>query len=462
MNSLSNGDGTIGAWLARGKFGRHSLHNSEGNPCKTYHASKGLTKLANSSEAWIAKNANKYPAIKPQIMADFAAGRLTNRPCFVTNIVMVLVPNTDWKLSIHNLDNSDKSHKNFDYGIAELNVSQDGVIPCLISAFIGAVNGTIEHAVRQLSTNNDDDNDDEPPARIQHLLKMWETSPGENPKITQKSGTGNQKLYHEQKRAWHLPTIIGNMVASHVQSDVVKSKRTSKKVVLKVFGSKKAFRAAAKAKSFELLVNTGAIGNCSNSYLTIENLWSRFSFERKSHKPSIPHFKLDVNKPGEIDMSEMTTCARSLNSASGWTRDKFLVAVLTQIRVELTPAVHNYLEGEQMMRKVVDELDEKTPEYTITDRGHNDILPPTFKTYDLRLQHYVIIKNKTDDKRCMVVMRGPGAVPNKLLKILVDSGVYLLWYKNIDAVDKVDYGATVRDALVRLASNGNGISYVYK
>jgi hypothetical protein len=197
--------------------------------------------------------------------------------------------------------------------------------------------------------------------------------------------------------------------------------------------------------------------------LTIENIWSRFSFERESHKPSIPHFKLDANKPDKIDMSELTTCARSLNSAAGWTRDKFLVAVLTQIRVKLTPTVRRYLEGEQMMRKVVDDLETKTAEYTITDRGHNGILPPTYNTYDLRLQHYVIItpKSKTDDTRCMVVMRGSGAVPTKLLKILVDNGVYLLWYKNIDAVDKADYGDTVRDALVRLASNDGGISYMY-
>jgi hypothetical protein len=253
------------------------------------------------------------------------------------------------------------------------------------------------------------------------------------------------------------------MVKDHIQSDV-EAKRTSKKLAVEVFGSMTTFRAAAKAKSFELLINTGAICNCSYSYLTIEKLWSRFSFERESHKASRQHFMFDVNKPGEIDMSELTTCARSLNSSSVWTRDKFLVAVLTQIRVTLTPAVRSYLEGEQTMRKVVDKLETKTPEYTITDRGHNGILPPTYKTYDLRLQYYVVItpEDNVDDTRCMVVMRGPGAVPTKLLKILVDKGVYLLWYKNIDAVDKVDYGATVRDALVRLASNGNGISYVYK
>jgi hypothetical protein len=290
---------------------------------------------------------------------------------------------------------------------------------------------------------------------------MWQTSPGENPKITEKR-SGNNKIHNKQKHAWHLPVIIYQMVASHIKHDV-EAKRTSKKVVVKVFASMKAFRAAAKTKSFALLVNTGAICAWSNSYLTIENIWSRFSFERKSHKPSIPHFKLDATKPGEIDMSELTTCARSLNSTSGWTRDKFLVAVLTQIRVKLTPAVRSYLEGEQTMRKVVDDLETKTPEYTIIDRGHNGILPPIYKTYDIRLQHYVVIapEDNMEDTRCMVVIRGAGAVPTKLLKILVDNGVYLLWYKNIDAVDKADYGDTVRDALVRLSSNDNGISYIY-
>jgi hypothetical protein len=210
MNCLSNGDGTIGAWIARGKFGRHSLHNSESRPCNTCFASKLRTNIANSSKAWLTQIAHKYPEIKDRIMADFAAGRLTARPCFITNIVMVLEPNTYWKLGIHNRDNSDKSHMNFDYGIDELNVQQGEAIPCLIEAFVGAVNGTIYHALRQLSTSTSNDTDtDKPPARIQHLLNMWKTSPGKNPKITQKNGTGNQKLHKQQKRAWHLPAIIG-------------------------------------------------------------------------------------------------------------------------------------------------------------------------------------------------------------------------------------------------------------
>jgi len=48
MNNKSFGDGTVTAWLARGRFGRHSLKNSHGRPCNKCYASQVLTNLASS------------------------------------------------------------------------------------------------------------------------------------------------------------------------------------------------------------------------------------------------------------------------------------------------------------------------------------------------------------------------------------------------------------------------------
>ena len=48
MNGKSRGDGTVTAWLARGRFGRHSLHNSHSHPCNKCYASQVLTNLASS------------------------------------------------------------------------------------------------------------------------------------------------------------------------------------------------------------------------------------------------------------------------------------------------------------------------------------------------------------------------------------------------------------------------------
>jgi hypothetical protein len=111
--------------------GHETLHNSKGRPCNTWFAAIS-SEGRSTPGGYVRSLCSNYPTItNAQFWAEYE--RLGGVSA-LTGVRMVLEPNAPNRASIHNLDNTDKSHARWTW--FETNVRQDGdAIPCLRQAW---------------------------------------------------------------------------------------------------------------------------------------------------------------------------------------------------------------------------------------------------------------------------------------------------------------------------------------
>jgi hypothetical protein len=214
----------------------------------------------------------------------------------ITGVPMVLEPNAEHRVSIHNLDNTDKGHSNWTLDLFELNVSQHYAIPCLRQAYTAVY--------ETLNTIFEDGVDTA--VDVAKFRANFNSTPTENGVTT---GCGTPE-YDRQLLKMHLPHIIGQVIAYHCQSDIKKERMERPPEFKK-------FKAKLKQKVVDLF--TKQHGRCfySGITMTIHNEWTRFSLER------LDNTKAHFNEDGTIPDTTVLIC-RLFNVTAQMSRAKVL------------------------------------------------------------------------------------------------------------------------------------------
>ena len=288
--------------------GYESLLNNNTLSCLICSAKK-CSDYCKTRDGFIRSLLIKYPAITRAIYE--AAILVIEGKCPLTGHQMPETSNAEFAVGIHNLNNDDPSHSTFFLACQEANCSQHDAIPCLFEAWTSLITNMLFDEPVEVRI-----------ARVVEFKKNYKQTPQENG-VTAPHST---KEYNKQMKELHLPLIISDMVAAHVQGDLriqllpamstANRRKLKKKVQLPLFNK---------------LIAQAASCKYGNVPLSIKNAWNRFSMERLDN--SKPHFTPDG------DISNIVFICRMINTRStGWNRKKLLETVLTQPLVPVTDA----------------------------------------------------------------------------------------------------------------------------
>jgi hypothetical protein len=286
------------------------LNNSASHPCNACFAKKMTVKHA-TPDVYIQTLLQNYDNIS---RADFDAKLLENNGrCFLTNVP--LTTDGTWRFSIHNLDNKDKTHQNWNIGCQRLNAQQHDAIPCLMAAIDDIFQIVAGGNIHTLYVD---------------MFANLANTPVQNKVIATSSRT-DYKIYNKQLLTYHLPSILCNSINYHVDGDKKDGRLTAAQV--------SAFRVWLKSnrKQFYYSIVSKMThvqhGKCAVSGvpLSIDNNHRRFSLDR------VDNSKAHFGPQGELD--NIRFISRIFNTRRGWTRALFLEALLSQIRMPLQAEV---------------------------------------------------------------------------------------------------------------------------
>jgi hypothetical protein len=286
--------------------GHESLKNSASRPCNTCFATMTSIRDA-TSEGYVTRLCAKYPPhINPMSFMKVYDGFGGISPW--GGVKMVLAPNADNRAGIHNLDNTDKTHKNWTIDLCEFNVQQHGdVIPCIETDYT-----KVYTKMNEIFTNISDD-----AATDAHLNKFttnFNSTPKQNGVTA--SRTEDSKLYDRQLQEKHLKKIMAIAIANHYANDIKKNR-------IKPVADPKKFKKDLVEKVLALILKQ--LGKCHYNHipLTIKNLYTRFSLERLDNNKA--HFNAD----GTITDTTVIVC-RLFNVSAQMSRKKLLTYYLNQ------------------------------------------------------------------------------------------------------------------------------------
>jgi hypothetical protein len=211
------------------------------------------------------------------------------------------------------LDNTDKTHQNWNIGCQRLNAPQHDAIPCLMAAI-----DDIFHIVAGGNTHT---------AAVDMFANLGNT-PVQNGVIA--SSVTDHKLYNKQMKSYHLPAILSNSISTHVNGDKKNGRLTNAQV-----STFRAWLKSNKTQFYNSIVSKmhAQHGKCAVSGvpLSIDNNHRRFSMDR------VDNSKAHFGPQGQLD--NIRFICRIFNTLRGWTRALFLEVLLTQIRVPLQAEV---------------------------------------------------------------------------------------------------------------------------
>jgi hypothetical protein len=214
-------------------------------------------------------------------------------------------------VGIHKYDNS-KEHipSNCFLEFQDMNVSQHKAIPCLFCAWKDLYTRLLDQFVNPYIDNS------------QHLLDMRLQY-----KMTIKDlgilyNKHNRQMYELQVQNRVFPRILRHAIQYHISEDIVK-----KRFKLPTNISRTQFVDIVFKNSLNLLDEQSWKCAYSHVNMTIENIWTRFSFERINDK--ISHF----TESGKV--SNIVFICRLLNTSEKLSRMKLLDNLLHQNLVEI-------------------------------------------------------------------------------------------------------------------------------
>jgi hypothetical protein len=289
--------------------GHETLRNSAGYPCNTCFATMSSIKRV-TPEGYVAGLCHNYPShINSTSFMEKYNGFGGISPW--GGVKMVLKPNAENRASIHNLDNTDETHKNWTIDLWEFNVQQDGdAIPCIETAYTD-----VYTKMNEIFASPTADDAATTAAHLEKFTTNLKSTPKQNG-VTPSSMT-DKKLYNHQMKKMHLRTIICRAITNHYHEDVFIAKR------MKPVADPKKFKKDLVEKVLALILKQ--LGKCHYSHipLTIENLYTRFSLERLDNNKA--HFNAD----GTIPDTTVVVC-RLFNVAAQMSRKKLLNYYLNQ------------------------------------------------------------------------------------------------------------------------------------
>ena len=288
--------------------GHETLRNSTKNPCNTCFAAMTLIKGA-TPEGYVRRLCSKYPSHINQtsfMKVYDSFGGISPWG----GVKMVLKANADHRASIHNLDNTDKTHKNWTIDLCEFNVPQHGdAIPCIETDYT-----KVYTKMNEMFTSPTADDAATTAARLEKFTTNFKSTPKQNGVTA--SYTENSKLYDRQMREKHLRRIIGNTIVHNYAGDIKKNR-------MKPVADPKKFKKDLVEKVLALILKQ--LGKCHYSHipLTIKNAYTRFSLERLDNSKA--HFNAD----GTIPDTTVVVC-RLFNVSAQMSRKKLLTYYLNQ------------------------------------------------------------------------------------------------------------------------------------
>jgi hypothetical protein len=294
--------------------GHETLRNSAKHPCNTCFAAMKSIKRK-TPKGYVAGLCDNYLShINPTSFMEVYDGFNGISP--IGGVKMVLEANADNRASIHNLDNTDKTHKNWTIDLCEFNVRQDGdAIRCIETDYTEVYTKMNE----MFTSPTADDSLADPTTTAAHLEKFttnFKSTPKQNG-VTANCMT-NCNLYQLQMREKHLRTIIGITIAYHYKDDIKFNR-------MKPVADPKKFKKDLVEKVLVLILKQ--LGKCHYSHipLTIKNAYTRLSLERLNNNKA--HFNAD----GTIMDTTVVVC-RLFNVRAQMSRKKLLNYYLNQTR----------------------------------------------------------------------------------------------------------------------------------
>jgi hypothetical protein len=183
------------------------------------------------------------------------------------------VPNGVNCVGIHKYDN-DKNHTqdNCFLEVQELNVCQHEAIPCLFCAWKQLFNCLLNQRMFPEQQDN--------VKHLEYVRSQYFITAGDIGIINARK---NHAFYARQKRLRYFPTILRGAIQDHIKADL---KRKRFKFPSNI--SRKKYLKIVYDNSIQQLEKQSWKCGYTNVNLTIENFWTRFSFERINN--DLPHF----------------------------------------------------------------------------------------------------------------------------------------------------------------------------
>ncbi len=289
------------------------------NSCRTcsqerYHARRQLPKSFITN---LIRQYKKDGLTVKWFDATFAA---QNGRGLITNAPMELVSNGTNSVGIHRLNNKEEHVPNNCFlELQNLNVSQHSAIPSLQEAW----KEVFTFLVKQFQ---------EPDDQIAHTAFMNEQLHMSGPDLGFSTTDLSSKEYSRKVRNYHLPTILRIAIRYHTKADI------------RDYSFQHIFENQTQLyqMTYKYAVKQLQVQNWKCYYtgipLTIDNLWTRISFERQHNSPW--HF----TPSGELGRTVFI--CRLFNSARQLSRLKILQYLLTQIMVEVPSDVRQMVTSE--------------------------------------------------------------------------------------------------------------------
>lgn len=299
--------------------GHEYLHNSKSRPCKKCF-SVSDQKYRATEDGFIMNLLNNYPLLS--VTWFYETLKKQGGKGLISNKKMKFTTNGEYCLGIHRKYNV-KEHipENCFLEIQEMNVQQGDGIPDLFEAW----KSIYRHFVSSFEKNDKTD-------YLQKFQEQYHLKPND---IGIFYADGNN-LYNKARRAKHFPTILRRKIGDHLDADINKNRFQLPPNV-----SRAQFINMVYPNAIVQLEKQKARCGYTNVGLTIENSWTRFSFERI--KNDLPHFTSDGKLPNCILICRLFNAPRQLSTRK--ILDIFLNQILVEVPIEVREKTQTILDS---------------------------------------------------------------------------------------------------------------------
>jgi hypothetical protein len=303
------------------RAGHENLNNSQSTPCIPCTSIR-IFESRKNEEVFVYDLLNRYCKTGLNLEWFYETLKLQQGVGTISGQQLKLVPTEINPVGIHAYDN-DKYHTpdNCFLEVQNINVSQHEAIPCLFCSWKELYNSILDQYIFPEKQNN--------LKHLEYVRSQYFVTPKDIGIVKSKLGHIH---YKQQVRRFHFTTILRNSIYGHIRRDI-----EVKRFELPTNITRLKFIDIVYGKSIQQLEKQ--LWKCAytNVNLTIENLWTRISFERIDD--DLPHF----TQLGEL--TNIVFICRLLNSAKKLSKEiimdyflhQNLISVPNYIRLQINP-----------------------------------------------------------------------------------------------------------------------------